>query len=147
MGEFLVPPTFNPPRYGIPLGSNGQVLTMVGTQPRFAAAAGGGGIGSSINFSPAAGTIDPSIAGFTTSVGRIKVTLAGNTTFEGLPVGADGQQLFITIVAGNFFLTLSPLNGATAQKQIRASGAPTYQLNDTAQLFYDVGLGQWVLVS
>jgi len=114
-------------------------------------ASSGGGIGASLAFSPGTGVIDPTIAGFVASAGstgtvRLKVTLAGNTTFEGLPAGADGQQLYIIVVSGNFLLTLSHLNGATAQKQIVSSRDLSYALDDTAQLFYDSGLGAWVLV-
>jgi hypothetical protein len=107
---------------------------------------GSGGIGASLNFTSPSGTIDPSIAGFTSGIGRLKVTLAANTAWEGLPAGADAQQLFITIVAGNFTLTLLHLNGGTAQKEILASNDFIYALDDTAQLFYDTGLSQWVLV-
>lgn len=138
----------------IPSTGIGNVLTDNGpnTQPTFQAPAPSGGVGASVNFVSPSGTIDPSIVGFTAGVGsagtgRIKVTLSANTTWEGLPTGADGQQLFGTIVAGNFFLTLSALNGATAQKQILASRDTTYTLGDTFQAFYDSGLGQWVLVA
>lgn len=111
----------------------------------------GAGLGALITFSPSSGTIDPSIAGFTaalgpTGTGRINITLSGNTSFEGLPAGVDGQQLFLTIVSGNFTLTLLHLDGATGQQQIRASSDNTFALNTTAQLFYDSGLAQWVLV-
>ena len=112
----------------------------------------GGGIGGSINYAPAAGVIDPTIAGFVAAAGasgtgRIKVTLSGNTSFEGLPKGADGQQLFIMVVSGNFTLTLLEGDGATAQAEILASTNFSYGLGDTAQLFYDTGLSQWVLVA
>lgn len=147
MSGFLSPPTFNPPQAPIAIGANGQVLTVVGGKPQFAAAASGGTAGAFINFAPPAGIIDPTIVGFTSNTGRIKVTLAGDTTFEGLPAGTDGQQLYITVVAGNFTLTLAHLNGATAQAEIRASADRPYALNDTAYLFYDGGLGQWVAVA
>lgn len=139
-------PTFKPNVPPITLGAG--VLTSDGTvSGTHFASPSPGVIGSSINFAPASGSIDPTIAGFTSSVGRIKVTLAGNTSFQGLPTGADGQQLFITIVAGAFQLTLLHLNGGTAQAQILASADFAYALNDTAQLFYDGGLTQWVLVT
>lgn len=144
---FLIASTFNPPQPPVQLGAAGTVLTVQpGGSLAFSSPAAGI-VGSSINFSPPAGVIDPAIVGFTTSTGRIKVTLAGNTTFEGFPTGTDGQPLFIMVVAGNFTLTLSHLNGATAQKQIRASVDFSYALNDTAQLFYDGGLSQWILVA
>lgn len=144
---------FSPAQAPIPIGTPGQVLTVVGAGLQFQTpAASGGGLGITIPFSPAGGVIDPSISGFVaalgpTGTGRIDLTLSANTSFEGLPAGADGQQLFITIVSGNFSLTLLHLNGSTTQKQIRASNDMLYFLNDTAQLFYDAGLSQWVLVA
>ncbi len=107
---------------------------------------GGGGIGASINYASPSGTIDPAIAGFRPGVGRIKVTLSGNTAWEGLPGASDAQQLLVTIVAGNFTLTMLHTNGATAQKQILASGDFLFHLGDTFQLVYDAGLGQWLLL-
>lgn len=114
-------------------------------------ASSGGGLGSLINFTSPTGTIDPSITGFVagtgaSSTGRINLTITANTSWEGLPAGADGQQLFITVVTGAFTLTLLHLNGSTAQAKIRASNDFAYALNDTAQLFYDSGLGQWILI-
>lgn len=112
----------------------------------------GGGLGNALAFAPSSGVIDPTIAGFVAalgagSTGRLDVTLSGDTSFEGLPAGADGQQLFITVVSGNFTLTLLHLNGSTAQKQILASTDFSYTLGDTAQLFYSKALGQWILVA
>lgn len=113
---------------------------------------GSGGIGAPLAFAPASGTIDPSITGFIavagpTGTGRLQVTLSGNTSFEGLPAGADGQQLFIEVIAaGADQLTLLHLNGSTAQKQIFASRDVSYVVGDVAQLYYDGGTSQWVLV-
>lgn len=112
----------------------------------------GAGLGKLISYAPGAGVIDPSIAGFVAALGpggtgRINITLGANTSFEGLPAGVDGQQLFLSVVSGNFVLTLLHLDGATAQKQILASNDFAYGLGDTAQLFYDGGLAQWVLVA
>ena len=42
MGAFVLPPTFAPPVGPIALGTSGQVLTMVGGRPAFAAGGGGG---------------------------------------------------------------------------------------------------------
>lgn len=112
---------------------------------------GGGGIGPAIAFASPPGTIDPAIAGFIAGVGnagtgRIKVTLSNDTAWEGLPTGADTQQLIIVIVAGNFTLTLLHLNGLTTQKQILASGDFLYQLGDALELVYDSALAQWMLL-
>lgn len=113
---------------------------------------GSGGLGALITFNPPSGVIDPSITGFVAGLapsgtGRINITLSADTSFEGLPAGVDAQQLFLTIVSGNFVLTLLHLNGSTAQKQILSSKDFAYALGDTAQLFYDGGIAQWVLVA
>jgi hypothetical protein len=112
---------------------------------------GGGGMGADLAYSPGSGTIDPSITGFEAGLGgsgtgRLKVTLSGNTSFEGLPAGVDGQQLYIIVVSGNYTLTLLALNGSTAQAEMMASGALALNLYDCAQLFYDGTLSQWVMV-
>lgn len=107
--------------------------------------AGGSGIGAALAFASPPGVIDPAIVGFTSGIGRLKTTLSANTSWEGLPAGADAQQLLVIIVAGNFTLTLLHLNGGTAQKQILASGDFNITLGDSIGLVYDVGLGQWIL--
>jgi len=129
------------------VGANG-VTAVVGA----GGGGGGGGIGNTLAFASPSGVIDPSIAGFVAGVGsagtgRLNVTLTANTSWEGLPAGSDTQQLFITIVSGNFVLTLLHLNGSTAQTQILASTDFSYALGDTAQLYYSGALGQWVLVA
>jgi hypothetical protein len=115
---------------------------------------GAAGLGAAVAFAPASGTIDPSIAGFTAGLGsvgtgRINVTLAGNTSFEGLPAGVDGQQLQILVVSGNFTLTLLVDNESTAQKEILGSNNLAAALGDALTLYYDAsldgGAGMWVL--
>lgn len=111
---------------------------------------GGGGLGPSLAYAPGAGVIDPAIAGFIAGLGslgtgRINVTLAGNTSFEGLPAGIDGQQIAITLVAGNFQLTLLHNDASTAQSEIFGSNDEVLSLGDSASLYYDGGLGKWVL--
>lgn len=110
----------------------------------------GGGVGPAVACSPSSGTIDPTIAGFKAGIGaagtgRLNVTLSGNTSFEGLPAGVDGQQLFIVVVSGNFTLTLLVNNGSTAQAQVLGSGALTASLDDALSLYYDAGIGKWVV--
>lgn len=144
-------PSSGPP---IRFGADGQILGMQKGFPVFGPTSsfvGSSGIGNALAFSPASGTIDPTITGFVAGVGsagtgRLKITLSADTSFEGLPAGADGQQLFLLIVAGAFTLTLLHLNGATAQAQIFASVDFSCTLNDCLQLFYDIGLSKWVLV-
>lgn len=107
----------------------------------------GSGIGASLAYSPASGSVDPGIGitGFGGSTGRLKVTLSGNTTFAGLPAGADAQQLLIIVVSGAFTLTLTAL-GTTSGKQILASSSVVLSLHDALQLVYDAGLAQWVVL-
>jgi hypothetical protein len=50
----------------------------------------------------------------------------------------------VTVVAGAFTLTLLH-NSSTAQKPILASTDFSYALGDTAALYYDAALGEWVL--
>lgn len=161
MGEISQAPVFiNPQQQLINLGGAtvGELIGVVSTGPvklgLVAAPAAGGGIGSSINYAPAAGADDPGtgVTGFVATAGsggtgRVKITLAGNTTFASWPAGADGQQLFLTIVAGNFFLTLTHLASAPAGKKFLASQDLSYALNDTAQLLYDSGLAQWLVIA
>jgi hypothetical protein len=129
------------------LYANGASISVGGS--------GGGGLGTKVSYSPSSGTIDPSITGFTAGLGsagtgRLNVTLSGNTTFEGLPAGADGQQLAILIVSGNYTLTLSSFNASTAQKKIVASGNPTGVLYDALSFYYDASTtinsatGTWI---
>lgn len=137
-------------------GAAGQVLTSNGgtAAPTFqpASGGGGGGIGADLSYSPSSGAVDPGagISGFvaaagTSGTGRLKVTLSGATTFAGLPAGADGQQLFIMVVAGAYSLTLTAF-GTTAGAEIFASNSFTFQEFDCAHLLYDSALSQWVLV-
>lgn len=114
---------------------------------------GGGAMGTSLAYSPSAGSDDPGtgITGFvaslgSTGTGRLKVTLAGDTTFAGLPAGVDGQKLYITVVAGNYVLTLTAAGSTAGAEMYGPAGGLNLALNSTAQLFYDGGLGQWVIV-
>ncbi len=98
MGTFLVSPTFVPHVPPIPLGTNGQVLTMVGGIPSFAAGAPQAAtLGGRIAFaSPAGVAVAAAPAGFGPSTGRILVTLPlGNATWVSLTAGVDGQLLVV----------------------------------------------------
>lgn len=103
MSGFLTSPTFLPPVGPIALGTNGQVLTMVGGKPAFAPASGGGGaatLGKRLTYvSPAGGAVAAAPAGFDGTVGRLLVTLPGSdVTWASLTAGVDGQLL---VVANN----------------------------------------------
>jgi len=131
----------------------GYILNYGSSQTGGGGSGGGGGtVGPAINYAPAGGIIDPNIAGFTASTstsagtGRIRITLAANTSFEGLPFGGDGQLLVLVVVSGGFLLQLLPLNGATAQAQILAANPYVIPLNGAFMLVYDKGLTQWILL-
>ena len=113
----------------------------------------GGGLGGAVAYAPSAGAQDPGggITGFVAALGsggtgRLHVTLAGDTTFAGLPAGVDGQQLFITVVAGNYTLTLTSAGSTTGAQMSGFGGGLNIGLLATAQLFYDGGLGTWQIV-
>jgi hypothetical protein len=112
----------------------------------------GGGVGPEIAYTSPSGTIDPAITGFTAGVGiagtgRVRVTLAANTTWQGLPAGADGQTLVLMVVAGNFTLTLAALDASTLLQEIMASGSTVpLALYDAVELVYSASLGNWVLI-
>src|ERR1700756_3330524 len=112
MGYFFGPPAFVPAIPPIPLGSAGQVLTMVGGLPVFAAGSSGiPALGDSINYtSPAGGSNNVNPPGMDAGVGAILVTLSANSNWTGLVAGAEGQTVRITVVAGAFTLTLNSLN-------------------------------------
>lgn len=101
MSGFLTSPTFSPPVGPIALGSNAQVLTMVGGVPAFAAAAGGGAasLGTRLAYaSPAGGAVAAAPAGASKTTGRLDVTLpGGNATWISLTIAGavDGQLLVI----------------------------------------------------
>jgi hypothetical protein len=106
-------------------------------------------LGPSLAYAPSSGTVDPGtgIAGFGVNTGRLNVTLSGNTTFEGLPPGFyDGMTLAIAVVGGNYTLTFSPFDASTAGAQFFASAPLTILSYDATSLYYDAGLGQWVIL-
>jgi hypothetical protein len=75
-------------------------------------------------------------AGFSATVGRLIVTLSGDTTWISLPAGTDGQLLDIKIAAGNFTLTLPAAN-------FPAIGDQNLPLGNHTLLYYDATDGAW----
>lgn len=159
MSGIQPPPPWTPFFPSGVLGAATDVLTSNGPTepPSWQPSAGGGGVvGAALNYSPAAGAVDPGtgIAGFVAAAqggtSRIFVTLAGNTVFAGLPTGADGQQLFVTVRAGNFTLTQT-YNGTTAGSKVfgnAAAGSFIVGLGDTMQFFYTAGsINEWIFVA
>ncbi len=151
MSGFLTPPTFTPSVPPIPLGSAGQVLTMVSGVPQFAAGGGGGGgLGSYLAYaSPAGASNNVNPAGFGNTVGIIDVTLAaGNANWTGLTAGADKQMLIIANADATNTLTLNGLNaGSLAANQFRAGGDPALPPLSAILLCYFTTPAQWIVVS
>ena len=114
------PPAFKPAVPPIPLGTSGYVLTSNGpsSAPSFQAAGGGGGsgVGSFLAYASAAGTsnnVAPS--GFSSSVGRLWVTLAsGSAVWTGLEAGNDAQILILTNADTIANLTLDVQNSGSS---------------------------------
>lgn len=108
-----------------------------------------GAFGNPLAYAPSAGSVDPGagIPGFSRGVGRLNITLAGDTTFLGLPFGTDGQSLILLIVGGNFVLSLSPQNPNTAGAEIFASQQYSALYRDALELYFDGGLQSWVVLA
>ena len=151
------PPTFKPPFYEIALGTAGTVLTSNGANsaPTFqAGGGGGGGIGTELAYAPAAGVVDPGagIAGFGAGVGILLLTLAGATTFEGLPAGTGRQQLLLCILpASTAGSTLTiPSQQVTAGKGFLTSQDAdpglTIEIGDTLQCVYSPTESLWLVL-
>lgn len=142
-------PTFNEyPGALLPLtGAELVPLWQYGTVKAPVAQLGSRGLSASLAYSPASGSIDPGagISGFASSVGRLNITLSGDTTFAGLPSGAvDGQQLVLAVVAGNYVLTLDAF-GATVGAPFMASSSIELVAYDAILAYWDKGLEMWVL--
>jgi hypothetical protein len=145
MSGFLQSPTFSPPVGPITLGTPGQVLTMVGAVPKFATGGGGGGgqpvLGAASPYASPSGVV-PTAAppGFTSTTGRVNVTLSGNTTWDAMTAGSDGQLIAVSIVSGNFTLTLPAGAGFRAP-----AGGTILSLQTTKLMYYDTTAGLWVI--
>lgn len=149
MGGFLTPPAFTPPVPPIALGTTGQVLTMVGGFPQFAAGSGGTA-GTYLSYSSAAGSLnDVNPAGFGSGVGLLDVTLtAGDATWTGLTAGADKQELVVSNNDATHSLTLAALNaGSAAANRFRNSGDLVLPPKTAVLLVYYTTPAQWIVVS
>jgi hypothetical protein len=140
IGEVIGVKSVNPVVLGVIAGSAGG-------------GSGNGCLGPAVVYASASGTSDPGagIAGFTAATasaqgtGRLNVTLSGNSVWDGLPAGFDGQQLTVLIVAGNFTLQF-PVNQATAGSPFLANGTYQIGLDGTLQLYMDTTLNAWVVM-
>lgn len=149
MISFLNPPTFNPPVYAIPLGTTGQVLTMVGGRPQFSGAGGGGGgVGTFLANAPTAGVknnFNP--PGFGVGVGRLDIdTTAGDVELTGLASGADAQLLIVTNTGANN-LILDPQSAlSVAANRFRLPGQMFINQFDAFLLcYYAGGVNRWCM--
>jgi hypothetical protein len=114
---------------------------------------GGGGIGTELAYAPAAGAVDPGagITGFGAGVGVLLLTLAGPTSFAGLPAGTGRQQLLALILpASTAGSTLTiPSQASTAGKPFLNSAANPgfqFQIGDTLEWVYSPTEGAWLLL-
>lgn len=154
MSGFLTPPTFTPPVPSIPLGTAGQVLTMVGGVPAFAAASAGsaGTLSGRVVYASPAGAnnnVTPPVVLPATwlTTHRLIVTLAGgNASWTGLLAGADGQLLYVTNADAANSLTLNAQNvGSLAANRFLYQFDMVLGPGISKLLCYDATLAEWLL--
>lgn len=149
MSGFLTPPAFTPPVPSIPLGTVGQVLTMVGGKPQFATGGGGGFGGGYLAYaSPAGSSNNVAPAGFNATIGLLNVTLgAGAATWTGLAAGSDRQLVIIANADPTNALTLAASNsGSLAANQFRAPGDVFIPPLAAIWAAYYATAGKWIIV-
>ncbi len=155
MSGFFLAPTFTPNVPPIRLGTAGQVLTMVGGVPAFAAAAGGGSSGiltGRLGYASPAGAnndVTPPVvlpATWLTTF-RLVVTLpGGNANWTGLLAGADGQLLFLTNADAANSLQLDPSNaGSAPANQFLYQFSLVLGPGVSKLLCYDATLAKWLI--
>lgn len=98
-------------------------------------------LGAAIPYTSPSGVVPLAApAGFGATTGRIDVTLSANTTWNALTPGAvNGQLIAVVIVAGNFSLLLGGAGFSTPP------GGVFITLNVAKFMYYDTGLGLWVV--
>jgi hypothetical protein len=118
----------------------------------------GGTVGASLAWSPASGNVDAgsTMVGFVSGLGAlatefINITLSGNTTNAGWPVGAHGQKIIVTLTSGAYSFTQTA-NGSTSGKKVSFSQNMIYTNGGTNQgdsfwMIYDGLLGYWKLIA
>lgn len=103
--------------------------------------ASGGTLGSRLGFASPAGTIAAAPAGFSSTIGRLIVTLgSGNATWTSLTAGADGQLLEIVNNDGANTLTLP-------QADWGGVGDLTLNPGNKTLAYYDSTLSSWQVTS
>lgn len=112
--------------------------------PTASASASGAGfatLGARVTYtSPAGAGVAAAPAGFSATqsapTGRLLVTLTADTTWVSLTPGYDGQMLEVSIVAGNFVLTLP-------QADFGGVGDHALGLNNSILMYYDTTAALW----
>jgi hypothetical protein len=143
------PPTFKPAQPPLQLAAG--VLTSAGAAGplSWGPSGSGGGLGSVLAFTAAAGSADANPPGFVAAAGsagtgRLEITLTANSVFPTLIAGADGQTLIVSVVAGAFTLTLGPTGGGLLAP-FRQANPNILNLLDAVTLYYYGGaVNQWV---
>lgn len=100
-------------------------------------------LGSRLAYASPNGNVAAAPAGFSSSVGRLLVTLTNNTVWgvaPGLTGGGDGQLLEVKVVAGNFTLTLP-------QTLFNGVADIILTLNNGILLYFDSVQGEWEVTS
>lgn len=111
--------------------------------PNIGSGGGGSGgqpvLGPAVNYNSPSGVIALAAPpGFAATTGRINVTLSGNTTWQALTAGADGQVIALSVVAGNFILTLQDGAGFRAP-----AGGILLSLKTSVFLYYNTAGAIW----
>lgn len=149
MSEFFTPPVFNPPAYEIPLGTAGQVLTMVSGVPRFAAGSGGGGGVGTYFLSPATtGVINNFV--IAAGVGRVDIdTTTGNIELTGIAMtggNVDAGLLIVRNIGANNVILDSENAGSTAANRMQLPGQMFLNKFDSFLLCYYGGtVNRWCM--
>lgn len=152
MSGFLTLPAFIPQVTPIPLGPDGDVLTMVSGVPQFipAGAAGGLTLGGRLGYASPAGAsnnVNPA-GGFPANIGRLVVTLAaGDANWTGLLAGsALGQLLLLSNGDAANSLTLNAKNvGSLPANQFLYQFDIVLGPGVSKLLCYDGVLAKWMI--
>ncbi len=150
MSGFFLPPTFTPTVPPIPLGPDGDVLTMVHGVPQFAVNSGGGVLPGARAFASPAGSSNNVNPGgtFPTNITRLIVTEpSGDATWTGLLAGSDGQLLWIFNADAANNLTLSVADaGSTAANRFAGFSSLILPAQSSVLACYFAGtVNRWVL--
>jgi hypothetical protein len=144
------PPTFNPPKYSIPLGALGTVLTSNGptAAPTFQVpgAAGISTLGPYLSVAPASGVSNNfNPGGAWPTIGRLDIdTTAGNVELTGLVAGSDGQMVLIRNTGANNLQLDDSNAGSAAANQFASNGnLVIFNKGRTLAVYYAGAINKW----